>query len=148
MNIILLKNMETLGDKHDIVSVKPGYARNYLIPQGVAVVANKDNIKRLDTIKAEEEAKEAARLDDYKQIAEKINGKTLKIGVKAGVSGKIFGSVTSVQIVRALREQLGLDIERKKVAMADEIKEVGTYDVTINLHKEVPAKVSIELVAE
>ena len=148
MNIILLKNMETLGDKHDVVSVKPGYARNYLIPQGVAVIANKDNLKRLDTIKAEEDAKEVARLDEYKQIAQKLEGQTLKIGVKSGTTGKIFGSVTSVQVVRALREQLGLDIERKKVVFAEEIKEVGSYDVVVNLHKEVPSKVSIELIAE
>ena len=135
--------METLGDKHDVVSVKPGYARNYLIPQRVAVIANKDNLKRLDTIKAEEDAKEVARLDEYKQIAQKLEGQTLKIGLKSGISGKIFGSVTSVQVVRALREQLGLDIERKKVVFAEEIKEVGTYDVVVNLHKEVPSKVSI-----
>jgi large subunit ribosomal protein L9 len=148
MNIILLKNMENLGDKHDVVSVKPGYARNFLIPQGVAVIANKDNVARLDSIKAEEEAKETARLDDYKQLAEKIQGQVLKIGVKAGTSGKIFGSVTNVQIVKALREQLGLDIERKKVVLADEIKEVGSYSAVINLHKEVSTKVDFELIAE
>ncbi|HMP30971.1 MAG TPA: 50S ribosomal protein L9 [Saprospiraceae bacterium] len=148
MNVILLKNMENLGDKHDVVSVKPGYGRNYLIPQGVAVIANKENVAKLDSIKAEEEAKEAARLDDYKQLAEKLAGQVLKIGVKAGTSGKIFGSVTNVQIVKALREQLGLDIERKKVVLADEIKEVGSYTAKINLHKEVSTNVDFQLIAE
>ena len=148
MNIILLKNMENLGDKHDVVTVKPGYARNYLIPQGVAVIANKDNLSKLESIKAEEEAKEAARLDDYKKLAEQIEGKTLKIGVKAGTSGKIFGSVTNVQIVKALRDQLGLDIERKKVVLAEEIKVVGTYTAKINLHKEVSTSVAFDLIAE
>ena len=148
MNIILLKNMENLGDKHDVVTVKPGYARNYLIPQGVAVIANKDNLSKLESIKAEEEAKEAARLDEYKKVAEQIEGKSLKIGVKAGTSGKIFGSVTNVQIVKALRDQLGIDLERKKVVLGEEIKVVGTYSAKINLHKEVSTTIPFELIAE
>jgi large subunit ribosomal protein L9 len=148
MNIILLKNMENLGDKHDVVTVKPGYARNYLIPQGVAVIANKDNLSKLESIKAEEEAKEAARLDDYKKVAEQLEGKSLRIGVKAGTSGKIFGSVTNVQIVKALRDQLGIDLERKKVVLGEEIKVVGTYTAKINLHKEVSTTIPFELIAE
>jgi large subunit ribosomal protein L9 len=148
MDIILLKNIDKLGDKHDVVKVKPGYANNYLIPQGVAVIANKDNLKKLETLKAEEEAKEAARLEEYKAIAAKIEGQTLKIGVKAGTSGKIFGSITNVQIVRALREQLGLDIERKKIVVSDDIKEVGTYKANIQLHKELSTSIDFNLVAE
>lgn len=148
MDIILLKNIDKLGDKHDVVSVKPGYGRNYLIPQGVAVIANKDNLKRLESIKAEEEAKEAARLDEYKQIAEKLAGQSLKIGVKAGTSGKIFGSVTNVQVSRALREQQDLDIERKKIVVPEDIKELGVYTATLNLHKELSTSIDFELVAE
>lgn len=148
MDIILLKNIDKLGDKHDVVSVKPGYGRNYLIPQGVAVIANRDNLKRLETIKADEEAKEAVRLDEYKQIAEKLAGQSLKIGVKAGTSGKIFGSVTNVQVARALREQQDLDIERKKIVVSEDIKELGTYTATLNLHKEVSTTIDFELVAE
>ncbi|MCB0646856.1 MAG: 50S ribosomal protein L9 [Saprospiraceae bacterium] len=148
MDIILLKNIDKLGDKHDVVSVKPGYGRNYLIPQGVAVIANKDNLKRLETIKADEEAKEAVRLDEYKQIAEKLAGQSLKIGVKAGTSGKIFGSVTNVQVARALREQQDLDIERKKIVVSEDIKELGTYTATLKLHKEVSTTIDFELVAE
>lgn len=148
MDIILLKNLESLGDKHDVVSVKPGYGRNYLIPQGVAVIANAANMKKLDVLKADEEAKESARLDEYKAIAAKLEGQTLKIGVKSGTSGKIFGSVTSVQVARALREQLDLDIERKKIALPEDIKEIGTYTATLNLHKEVSTKIDFDLIAE
>lgn len=148
MNIILLKNIDRLGDKHDVVSVKPGYGRNYLIPQGIAVIANKDNLSKLDTLKADEEAKESARLEEYRVIAAKFEGQTLRIGVKAGTTGKIFGSITNVQVVRALREQLGLDIERKKIVVSDEIKEVGTYIAKINLHKEVSTEIPFDLVAE
>jgi len=128
MEIILLKDIDKLGDKHDIVNVKPGYGRNYLIPQGLAVNANAANRKKREAILAEEEAKEAARLDEYKAMAEKMEGQILKIGVKAGTSGKIFGSVTSVQIAQALKDQLEIEIERKKIVLPEEVKEVGTYE--------------------
>ncbi len=148
MDIILLKDMDKLGDKHSVVSVKPGYGRNYLIPQGVGVVANANNRKKLDNLIAEEEAKEAARLEDYRAIAQQMEGKTLKIGVKAGTSGKIFGSVTNVQVAQALKEQLGLDVERKKIVLPEEVKDLGTYQANVNLHKEVTTKIEFELVAE
>lgn len=148
MEIILLKDMDKLGDKHDVVKVKPGYGRNYLIPQGLAVNANAVNRKKRDVIIAEDEAKELARLDEYKVIAAKIEGQTLRIGVKAGTSGKIFGSVTSVQIANALKEQFDLDIERKKIHLPEDVKEVGTYTADLHLHKELTTKVQFELVQE
>ena len=136
MEIILLKDIDTLGDKHDIVKVKPGYGRNYLIPQGLAVNANAVNRKKREVIIAEEDAKETARLDEYKVMAAKLEGQTLKIGVKAGTSGKIFGSITSVQVANALKEQFDLEIERKKIHLPEDIKEVGTYTADLHLHKE------------
>lgn len=148
MNIILLKDIDKLGDKHTIVTVKPGYGRNYLIPQGVGVVANAANKKKLESLIADEEAKEAARLEEYRAIATQLDGQSIKIGVKAGTSGKIFGSVTNVQLAQALKEQLNLDIERKKIILPEDVKEVGTYEATINLHKEVSKKIAFELIAE
>jgi large subunit ribosomal protein L9 len=148
MEIILLKDIDTLGDKHEIVKVKPGYGRNYLIPQGLAINANAVNRKKRDAIIAEEEAKEAARLDEYKEMAAKLDGQTLKIAVKAGTSGKIFGSVTSVQIANALKEQLDLEVERKKIHMPEEVKEIGTYTADLHLHKELITKVQFELVQD
>ena len=148
MEIILLKDMEKLGDKHDIVKVKPGYGRNYLIPQGLAVNANAVNRKKRDVIIAEDDAKEAARLDEYREMAAKIEGKTLRIGVKAGTTGKIFGSVTSVQIANALKEQFDLELERKKIHLPEEVKEVGTYTAELHLHKELHTKVQFESVQE
>jgi large subunit ribosomal protein L9 len=148
MEIILLKDIEKLGDKHTIVSVKPGYGRNFLIPQGMGVVANAANKAKLESLIAEEEAKEAARLEEYKGLAAQLDGQTLKIGVKAGTSGKIFGSVTNVQIAQALKEQLNLEVERKKIVLPEEVKEVGSYEATINFHKEVAQKVAFELIAE
>jgi large subunit ribosomal protein L9 len=148
MELILLKDIEKLGDRHDIVKVKPGYGRNYLIPQGLAINANAVNRKKLEVIIAEEEAKEAARLGEYKELASTLEGKTLQIAVKAGTSGKIFGSVTSVQIAAALKDQLGLDVERKKIVLPEEIKEMGTYTATINFHKEVQGKIPFELIQD
>lgn len=148
MEIILLKDIDKVGDKHSIVKVKPGYGRNFLIPQGAAVTANAANKKKLDSLIAEEDAREAARLDEYKELAAKLEGQSLKIGVKAGTSGKIFGSVSNVTISQAIKEQLGLDVERKKITLPEEVKEIGTYNATINFHKEVSKTLPFELVAE
>jgi large subunit ribosomal protein L9 len=148
MNIILLRDIEKLGDKHTIVTVKSGYGRNYLIPQGAAVIANSVNKKKLESLIAEEEAKEAAKLEDYRQIANQLNGKLVKVGVKAGTSGKIFGSINALQISQAIKDQIGIDIDRKKIAIAEDIKELGTYKAQINLHKEVNSSIDFELVTD
>ena len=148
MEIILLKDIDKLGYKHDIVNVKPGYGRNYLIPQGLTVNANAANRKKLESILAEEEALESAKVDEYRSIASKLEGQTLKIAVKAGTTGKIFGSVTNVQIANALKEQLDLDIERKKIVLSEDVKELGTYSADLLLHKDVKTKIDFELVQD
>ncbi len=148
MEVILLKDIERLGDKHDIISVKPGYGRNYLLPQGLAVNANAVNRKKRDEIIADEEAKESARLDEYRVLAAKLEGQVVKIGVKAGTTGKIFGSVTNVQLAHALKDQFGVEIERKKIILPEEVKELGTYAATLNLHKELTTKVDFELIED
>ncbi|MFM8361303.1 MAG: 50S ribosomal protein L9, partial [Haliscomenobacter sp.] len=102
MQVILLKDIEKLGDRFDVVNVKPGYGRNYLIPQGFAQVANKGNMEKLDEIKAREAALEAQRSAEYKALIAKLEAQSLTIGAKAGASGKIFGSVTNVQIAAAI----------------------------------------------
>ena len=148
MEIILLKDIDRLGYKHDLVEVKPGYGRNFLIPTGQAVIANDSNRAKLDKILEEQEAKEAARVEEYKALAEKINDQTLKIGVKTGTSGKIFGSVTNVQISAALKDQMDVDVERRKIELSDEIKEMGDYTATITFYNEIQAIVKLDLVKE
>jgi large subunit ribosomal protein L9 len=148
MEIILLKDIDKVGDKHEIVTVKNGYGRNFLIPSGLAIIANKTNRLRLDELKEQEDAKEAQLVGTYQEIADKLNGKTIKIGAKAGTSGKIFGSVTNVQIAQALKDQFGVEIERKKIDLPEEIKNIGAYKVILNLHKEVTAEVDFEVVQE
>ncbi len=148
MEIILLKDVEKVGEKHTIVKVKDGYGRNYLIPQGFAIVANAANREKLDDIKKKEAEEEAARLAEYQAVAEKVEGKVLKIGAKAGTSGKIFGSVTNVQIANALKEQLDVEVDRRKIEIADEVKNLGDYSATLDLHPEVRVQVNFEVVAE
>jgi len=148
MEIILLKNIAKVGDKHEIVTVKNGYGRNYLIPQGFAIIANAKNRLRLDELKQDEEAEEAKLVGHYQAIADKLKGQVLKIGAKAGTSGKIFGSVTNVQIAQALKDQFELELERKKIDIPEEVKNIGAYKVILNLHKEVVAEVDFEVIEE
>ena len=148
MDIILLKELDKVGGKHEIVKVKDGYGRNFLIPQGLAIVANAGNRKMLNELVKQEDKKESKRLDEYKEMAAKEDGVTLKIGAKAGTSGKIFGSVTNVQIANALKEQAGIEIERKKIVLEEEVKSIGTYSAKLNLHKDVQTSVAFEIIEE
>ncbi|AEE51168.1 50S ribosomal protein L9 [Haliscomenobacter hydrossis] len=148
MQVILLKDIDKLGDRFEVVSVKNGYGRNYLIPQGLARVANKTNVASIDDIKRVEEEEEAARRAEFEAIATQLASQTIKIGAKAGQSGKIFGSVTNVQIIAAIKEQLDLEIERRKVTFTEEIKELGTYTAQVQLSREVVGQVTFEVVAE
>jgi large subunit ribosomal protein L9 len=148
MEIILLKDVDKVGDKYEIVTVKNGYGRNYLIPQKIGVIANATNLKKLDDLKAKEDAEIAARLSEFQELADQLKDKTLKIGAKSGTSGKIFGSITSAQLTNALAEQLNIEVERRKVALPDDIKTLGTYTAVLNLHPEVDSKIDFEVVSE
>jgi len=148
MEIILLKDVDNVGYRNDVATVKDGYGRNFLIPQGFAMIANKANLAKLDEIKAKEAAAEEARRDEYQAMADKLKDQVIKIGAKAGTSGKIFGSVTNVQIAAALKDQFGIEIERKKIELEKDVKELGTYNGQLNLHKEIEAPFTFEVVAE
>lgn len=148
MEIILLQDVDKVGEKHEVVKVKDGYGRNYLIPQGLALIANKSNRNRLEEMKRQEEAREMKKYDDYKAIADALTDKVIKIGAKAGTSGKIFGSVTNIQIANALKEQFDLEVDRRKIQLPEEVKELGTYTLVLNLHPQVRPEVKFEVVAE
>lgn len=146
MEIILLKDVENLGYSSTIVTVKPGYARNFLIPQGMAIVANKKNREALTVqIKAQEE-RLRGMMEQANAMTEKLEAAQLKIAAKAGTSGKIFGSVTYVQVANLLKDQFGLELDKKKIRMPEEIKMLGKYTCEVILMKEVkPAKVNFEV---
>ena len=148
MKIILTQEVAGVGSAGDVAEVKDGYARNYLIPQGMAIIANNTNRSRLEDLKRREAAAATRMLDEYKALAEKLEGKILKIGAKAGTSGKIFGSVTNVQIANALQEQLEIEIDRRKVIIPEEVKVLGAYVAELNLHPDLDIKVNFEVIAE
>ncbi|MEM9849264.1 MAG: 50S ribosomal protein L9 [Bacteroidota bacterium] len=148
MNVILLKDLEKVGEKFEVVTVKPGYGRNFLIPQKLAIIANTENLSRLDEHKAKEAEKEAALIAEYETMKGKIESKTLSIGAKAGTSGKIFGSVTTVQLSQALESELGVEVDRKIIEIPEEVKELGTYTANVKLHKQVVAELKFDVVAE
>ena len=148
MEIILKKDLKGLGYKNDIVKVKNGYGRNFLIPQGVAVLATGSNKKMQAEEIKQSSFKEQKLRNEANALAAKFAEVTVKVGAKAGESGKIFGSVTNIQLAEALKKA-GIDVERKNIEMnEDAIKNLGTYSAKIRLFKEISATINFEVVAE
>ncbi len=148
MQVILIKDVNNLGGTNELVTVKNGYGRNYLIPQKYAVEASPSNLKQLEERLKQQAKKEAKLLAEVNSvIAVLVNG-ALKIGAKTGTSGKIFGSVTSVQIARAIREQKGYEIDRRRISIIDEIKELGNYKAKVDFGNGNETEVELEIVAE
>ena len=147
MQVILKEDILNLGYKDDIVTVKDGYGRNYLIPQGKAVIASESAKKEL----AENLKQRAHKLDKIKQdaqdLAAKLEGVSLTIATKASATGKIYGSVTNIQVAEALAK-LGHEIDRKIIVVKDAVKEIGSYKAVVKLHKEVSVEIPFEVVAE
>ena len=149
MEIILKKDITGLGYKNDLLTVKDGYARNYLIPKGVAVIATTSEKKQLEELKKQQSFKEDKIRKEAETIAEALSGLELKVGVKAGTTGKIFGSVNNIVVANAILEQKKIEIDRKTVLLADDhIKEVGKYKAKIKLHKNVVVEIDLDVVAE
>jgi large subunit ribosomal protein L9 len=142
MKVILQENMENLGHIGDVVKVAPGYARNYLIPKGFAMVANERNTKALEHAKRQLEYKKNKMIELAKGIAAKIEGLVLNLVHQAGEEGKLFGSVTNMELAEQLKSH-GFEIDRKKIALADPIKQVGEYTVPVKIHPEVTATLKV-----
>lgn len=148
MNVILLEHIDKVGAKHEVVKVKDGYGRNYLIPKGLAIVANKPNLARLEGLKKQAAKKEGAIIAAFKEVAAKLAGAKLSIAAKAGESGRLFGSVTAQHLINAIKENYDIDVEKRIVEMPEEVKELGNYTAHIKFHSEVVAPVNFEVVAE
>ena len=148
MQVILVQDVNNLGGMHELVSVKNGYARNYLIPQKMAVEANPSNMKMLEEKQKVKARKEEKLLSAINDVVNKLKEGPLKIGAKVGTSGKIFGSVTSVQISRAIREQKGYEIDRRRITIIDDVKEPGTYKAKIEFGNSNETEVEFEVVPE
>jgi len=148
MELILLQDVERLGHKDDIVKVKDGYGRNYLVPKKLAMVATVPARKTLAENQKQRVHKETKQRDEALSVAEKLKNKSIKIGAKISSSGKIFGSVNTIQLAEAINKK-GFEIDRKQIMLPeDSIKEVGTYNAKIKLHRDVVVEIEFEVVGE
>lgn len=150
MEIILKQEVENLGEKHDLVKVKAGYARNFLIPRGYAMPASEGNKKMRDETLRQREHKEAKAREEAKKALETLQNTPIKVGAKVGDQGKIFGSVNTIQLANAIKEK-GIQIERKNIKIdpqQEPIKTTGTYDANIKLHRDVEGSIKFEVEEE
>lgn len=147
MEIILKEDVKGVGYKNDIVKVRPGYGRNYLIPQGLAIIANASNKKLIEENVRQASHKAAKIKQDAEALAKSIGELTVTIATKAGESGKIFGAVTALQISDALKDK-GFEVDRKKIVIKDAIKNLGEYTVVLDLHKEVKHDITVNVIGE
>ncbi|ADL08961.1 50S ribosomal protein L9 [Thermosediminibacter oceani] len=145
MKVILLQDVKSLGKKGDLVNVADGYARNYLFPKNLAVEATPGNLAKLEQEKKARENKLAKEKKEAEELAQKIKKGTVTLKVKAGEQGKIFGSITSKDIAEALRQQYGVEIDKRKVQLDEAIKSLGSYEVTVKLHPEVEARIIVRV---
>lgn len=147
MKLILKENVPNLGYKDDIVEVKDGYGRNYLIPQGLAVIANKSAIKNLEECQRQRAHKIAQERANAEAFCKALEGVHLTIGAKASATGTIFGSVTAIQIADAL-QKIGHEVDRKIISLPTAVKELGSFTAIVKPHKEVDVEIAFDVVAE
>lgn len=147
MEIILVQAIKGLGSEGDVITVADGYARNYLVPQGMAIVANKSNMKRIDDIKRRQITRERKELEQAQQAAEQMANVSCTIPVQVGEDDKLFGSVTSQDIARALEKE-GMAIDRRKIMLEEPIRELGVFNVNVKIHPEVTGVVKVWVVKE
>jgi large subunit ribosomal protein L9 len=148
MEIILIKDVDNLGAAHELVEVRPGYARNYLIPQKYAIEASISNKKILEERRKQLQKREEKLMAEIAKVSEVLKASPVKLGAKIGTSGKIFGSVTAIQLARAIREQKGYEIDRRRISIVDEVKEAGTFKAQIDFGKENILELEFEVVGE
>jgi len=148
MQVILVQDVNNLGGANELVSVKNGYARNYLIPGKFAIEASPSNLKQLEERRKQITKKEEKLLAELNNVISVLQNGPLKVGAKIGTSGKIFGSVTSVQIARAIKEQKGYEIDRRRIHILDDVKEAGTYKAKIDFGKGQEVEVEFEVSAD
>lgn len=143
MKVILLQDVKSLGKKGEIVNVNDGYARNFILPKKMGVEATGKNLNDLKLQKNNEKKVAQEQLDSAKTLAEKIGQGKVELAIKAGEGGRVFGSVSSKEIAAAVKEQMGLDVDKKKIQLKETIKSLGTHNVPVKLHPEVTAELKV-----
>jgi ribosomal protein L9 len=145
MKVVLLEDVKSLGKKGDIVEVSEGYARNFIIPKKKGVEANQENLNTLKLQKANEEKIAKEKLEAAKELAAKLNEASVSLTIKGGKDGRTFGSVSSKEIEEVIKSQLGLEIDKKKLVIAEPIKTFGNHEVKVKLHKDVTAALKVKV---
>ncbi|MEX1308102.1 MAG: 50S ribosomal protein L9 [Eubacteriales bacterium] len=143
MQVILLKDVKGTGKRGDLVNVSDGYANNFLIKRKLASAATKENINAAKMAKKAEDHKKQVELDDARKLQEKVNGKTVKLAVKVGENKKLFGSITAKEIAAALKKEHGFDVDKKKIALSEPIKELGQYEVDVKVYANMTSKIFV-----
>lgn len=146
MNVILLQDVNKLGKKGDVVKVNDGYARNFILPKKLGLEATDKNLKDLAIQKAEEEKRQQEILQEAIILGEELKKKTVKLEIKAGEGGRTFGSITAKEISQGLKDQAGLEIDKKKLVLSDPIKNAGSYKVGVKLHPKVTVDLKVDVV--
>ncbi|HLS89471.1 MAG TPA: 50S ribosomal protein L9 [Sphingobacteriaceae bacterium] len=147
MKVILLMDHEKLGKQGEVVTVKPGYARNYLVPQGLAVPATKSNLKNLEQQLAAAAKRVQRELNEAQETAGKLSDQTVTVTARAGAGGRLFGSITAQQVAEAINQAYGTNLDRRRVHLPEPLRQVGTHQVELRLHPEVRTQVNVEVVA-
>jgi len=148
VKIVLREDVDTLGRKGDLLEVADGYARNYLVPRGLAMQATKGVVAQAESMRRSREVKETRDREAAQTVAAQLGSKALEVKARAGEGGKLFGSVTSADIAEAIQAQTGIEVDRRKVDLAEPIRELGDADVTVKLHSDVQVAVVVHVVAE
>ena len=148
MDIVLLEDVKALGKKGQVVKVSDGYARNFILPKKLGVEATPKNLNELKLQKANAEKQAARQLAEAQELAAKLNAAKVTLKIRAGENGRAFGSVSGKEIAAAAASQLGLELDKKKLGLPEPIKALGTHEVPVKLHKDVTAKLTVDVVAE
>jgi len=148
MKVILLQELKGRGGEGDVIEVARGFAVNYLFPRKVAIEATSGNLKQLEQRRKNIEVREATRLGDASSLAEKLDGKTVTIGAKVGEEGRLFGSITALMVAETIAEQLGVEVDRRKIETHGHIKEVGPHVVDIAIYRDVKVQLTVDVVQE
>jgi len=148
VKIVLREDVDTLGRKGDLLEVADGYARNYLVPRGLAMKATKGVVAQAESMRRSREVKESRDRDSAQAIAGQLGSKALEVKARAGEGGKLFGSITAADIAEAIHAQTGIEVDRRKVDLAEPIRELGDADITVKLHTDVSVAVVVHVVAE
>ncbi len=148
MELILLRDVEGLGKKDDVVTVKNGYGRNYLIPKRMGIIANARNLNVLKERTRQSNMKTEKLLGQFRSAIAQLEADPIKVGAKVGTSGKIFGSVTNIQLADAIKKRTGLEVDRRKINIVEDVKSLGTYTAELNLHPSFQHELKFEVVGE